>query len=187
MARSGGGLLWRVDDVDTVAESDTPDDFGQLAFALQAASGFRGRCNELEHHQSSSVLRQRAPAAQRSMSHRGEHALDRVRGAQMSSPGSEYRLPARRRWSRTRARASHKLPHPSTTVEDIADHQPGSVITLESPPVAAASPFDRKPSEPNRPDQATQDGDRSALERILQSGQLAVLAGFPWRPLRSGA
>src|SRR5918998_4343027 len=81
-AWSGGGLLWRAGDLDAVAEGGTPDDLGQLALALQPTAGLGRRHDELEHDRPGGVLRQRTLGAHRAVPQRGEHALDRVRGAQ---------------------------------------------------------------------------------------------------------
>src|SRR5271165_6940346 len=63
--RSGGVLLWRVDDLDAVSECDACNDFRQLVLALQPPPRLRRRHDELshdefEHNQAGGVLRQRA-------------------------------------------------------------------------------------------------------------------------------
>src|SRR5512132_2923874 len=54
-----------------------------MVFALQAPPCFRGRGDELEHHEPGGLGRQRSFCPHGSMTHRGEHALDRVRCAQV--------------------------------------------------------------------------------------------------------
>src|SRR3954454_13451496 len=81
--RSGGGLRWRLSDLDAVTEPDTPNDLRQQVLALQPAPGFGGRHDELEDHQPGGVLRQRALGPHRAVPDGGEHALDGVGGAQM--------------------------------------------------------------------------------------------------------
>src|SRR5512147_1610347 len=80
---SGDVVSRRFDDLDTVFEFHPSDDLGQLVFALQAPPCFRGRGDELEHHEPGGLGRQRSFCPHGSMTHRGEHALDRVRCAQM--------------------------------------------------------------------------------------------------------
>src|SRR4051794_32028462 len=55
---SGGGLCWRLLDLDAVAEPDTLDDLRQLVLAFQAAPCLGSRHDELEDHQPGSVLLQ---------------------------------------------------------------------------------------------------------------------------------
>ena len=69
------------DDLDAVLEFDALDDFRQLIFAFQSSPRFRGGIDEFEHHQLRSLLRQRSLGPHRSVAHRGEDALDRVRAA----------------------------------------------------------------------------------------------------------
>ena len=73
----------RFDDLDAVLEFDALDDLGQLVFALQAPPCFRGRGDELEHHEPGGLGRQRSFCPHGPMTHGGEHALDRVRCAQV--------------------------------------------------------------------------------------------------------
>src|SRR3954447_8740750 len=73
---SGGGLCWRLLDLDAVAEPDTLDDLRQLVLARQAAPGLGSRHDELEDHQAGGVLRQRAFAPDRSVPDGGKHAFD---------------------------------------------------------------------------------------------------------------
>jgi len=72
-----------LDDLDTILEFDASDDLRQLVFALQAAPGFGGGVDELEDHELGGPRRQRSFRPHGSMTHGGEHALDRVRGAQV--------------------------------------------------------------------------------------------------------
>ncbi len=65
----------------------TLDDLGQLVLALQPAPGLGRRHHQLEHHEPGGVLRQRTLGADGPMPDGGEHALDRVRRAQVV-PGS---------------------------------------------------------------------------------------------------
>jgi DNA invertase Pin-like site-specific DNA recombinase len=81
--RSGGGLCWRLLDLDAVAEADTLDDLRQLVLALQAAPCPGSRHDELEDHQPGSVLRQRTLGSDGAVPDGGEHTLDRVRCPQM--------------------------------------------------------------------------------------------------------
>ena len=71
------------DDLDTVLEFDALDDFRQLFFALQASPCFRGGVDEFKHHQLGGLRRQGPLRPHGSMTHRREHALDRVWRAQM--------------------------------------------------------------------------------------------------------
>ena len=73
----------RFDDLDAILEFDASDDLGQLVFALQAPPCFRGRGGELEHHEPGGLGRQRSSCPHGSMTRRGEHALGRVRCAQV--------------------------------------------------------------------------------------------------------
>ena len=73
----------RLDDLDAVLEFDASDDFRQLVFALQSAPCFGGRRDELEDHELGGSGRQRSFRPHGSVPHRGEHALDRVRGTQV--------------------------------------------------------------------------------------------------------
>ncbi len=72
-----------LDDLDAVLESDALDDFRQLVFALQAPPCSCCRHDELEHHQLGGFCRQRSLRAHGAMTHGRDHALDRVRSAQM--------------------------------------------------------------------------------------------------------
>src|SRR5919206_2796077 len=81
--RSGGGLCWRLLDLDAVAEPDTLDDLRQLVLALQATPCLGSGHDELEDHQAGSVLRQRAFAPDRPVPDGGKHALDGVGGSQV--------------------------------------------------------------------------------------------------------
>ena len=65
-------------DLDAVLEFYAFDDLRQLVFALQSPPGFRGRGDELEHHELGSLGRQGSLGPDSSMTHRREHALDRV-------------------------------------------------------------------------------------------------------------
>jgi len=73
----------RFDDLDAILEFDASDDLRQLVFALQAPPGFGGRGDELEDHELGGPGRQRSLRPHGSMTHSGEHALDRVRCAQV--------------------------------------------------------------------------------------------------------
>src|SRR3954447_8561842 len=75
---SGGGLCWRLLDLDAIAEPDTLDDLGQLVLALQAAPRHGRGHDEFEDHQPGGVLRQRAFAPDRPVPDGGKHALDGV-------------------------------------------------------------------------------------------------------------
>ena len=68
---------------DTVGEFDALDDAGQLICTVQLAPRLRGRPDQREDHQLRGLLRQGTLGAHRAMADRGEHALDRVRGAQV--------------------------------------------------------------------------------------------------------
>jgi hypothetical protein len=71
------------DDLDAVLEFDALDDFGQLIFALQSSPRFRSGVDQFEHHELGGLRRQGSFRAHRSMPHRREHALDRIRCPQM--------------------------------------------------------------------------------------------------------
>ncbi len=87
-------MIWARDDLGPVAEDDAGHDLRQLVFALQPAPGFRRRHHQLEHHQLGGRGRERPFGPHGSMPHRGEHALDRVRAAQVVRDCQEYRVRA---------------------------------------------------------------------------------------------
>ena len=66
------------DDLDAVLEFDALDDFGQLIFALQSSPRFRSGIDQFEHHELGGLGRQGSLCPHGSMTHRREHALDRV-------------------------------------------------------------------------------------------------------------
>ena len=65
---------------DFVFEFYTVDDFRQLVLTAQSPPVFDAAITQFEHHEARGVLRQRALHADGAMSHRREHALDRIRG-----------------------------------------------------------------------------------------------------------
>ena len=66
------------DDLDAVLEFDALDDFRQLIFTFQSSPRFRGGIDKFEHHQLGSLRRQGSFRSHGSMTHRREHALDRI-------------------------------------------------------------------------------------------------------------
>ena len=68
----------RFDDLDSVLEFDAGDDLWQLVFSLQSPPSFRGGIDEFEHHEFGGLRRQSSLGPHGSMTHGGEHALDRV-------------------------------------------------------------------------------------------------------------
>jgi len=79
VTRSIGGVVSRhFDDLDAVLEFDALDDLWQLVFAVQSPPCFRGGSEELEHHELGGLCRQGSLRPHGSMTHRREHALDRV-------------------------------------------------------------------------------------------------------------
>jgi hypothetical protein len=73
---SGGFCFWR--DFDSVLEFDTLDDFRQLVLTLQSSPSFRRGHHQLENHETSGVLRQRAFHADRAMPDRREYPFNRI-------------------------------------------------------------------------------------------------------------
>ncbi len=74
---SGGFGFGR--DFDSVLEFDTLDDFWQLVLALQSSPSFRRGHHQLENHEASGVLRQRAFHADCAMPDRREYAFNGIR------------------------------------------------------------------------------------------------------------
>ena len=66
------------DGLDTVAEGDAFDHFGQELVTLQAPPGPGGGHDEFEDHQLGRVLGKRALGSDRAVTDSGEHALDGV-------------------------------------------------------------------------------------------------------------
>ena len=66
------------DDLDAVLEFDALDDFRQLIFAFQSSPCFRSGVDKFEHHKLGRLRRQGSLRPHGSMTHRREHALDRV-------------------------------------------------------------------------------------------------------------
>ena len=66
--------------LDAVSELDALDDSGRFVVAVETAPGLAGGHDQLEDHRQHGPVREATLAANGSMSDRGEHALDEVRG-----------------------------------------------------------------------------------------------------------
>ena len=66
------------DNLDAILEFDALDDFRQLIFAIQSSPCFRGGVDKFEHHKLGRLRRQGSFRPHGSMTHRREHAFDRV-------------------------------------------------------------------------------------------------------------
>ena len=79
----GSGLSLRSDDLDSVGELYTEDDFRQLVVAVEATPAVLGGLGELEDHGERGLVRKTSLGAHRAVAHRCERAFDRVGRAQM--------------------------------------------------------------------------------------------------------
>ena len=68
----------RSDDLDSVVELYTEDDFRQLVVAAETMPTFLGRLCELEDHGQRCLVREAASRSDRSMPNGRERALDRI-------------------------------------------------------------------------------------------------------------
>ena len=73
----------RSDNLDSVGELYTEDNFRQLVVAIEATPAFLGALGELEDHGERSLVRETSLGAHRAVAHRRERAFDDVRRAQM--------------------------------------------------------------------------------------------------------
>ena len=73
----------RSDDLDSIGELYTEDDFRQLVVAIEATPASLSRLGELEDHGERSLVRETSLGAHGAVTHRGERAFDDVRRAQM--------------------------------------------------------------------------------------------------------
>jgi hypothetical protein len=76
-------LSWRSDDLDSVGELCTEDDFWQLVVAIEATPAFLGGLGELEDHRERGLIRKTSLRAHGAVTHGGERAFDNVARAQM--------------------------------------------------------------------------------------------------------
>src|SRR5215813_9695571 len=79
----GSGLSLRSDNLDSIAELYTEDDFRQLVVAIEATPTSFRSLGELEDHGERSLVRETSFGAHGAVAHRGEQAFDDVRGAEM--------------------------------------------------------------------------------------------------------
>ena len=80
---SGGGLSLRSNDLNSVGELYTEDDFRQLVIAVETAPAFLGGLGELEDHGERSLVRKASLGAHGAVTHGRERAFDDVGRAQM--------------------------------------------------------------------------------------------------------
>ena len=73
----------RSDNLDSVGELYTEDDFRQLVVAIEATPAFLGGLGELEDHGERGVVRETSLGAHRAVADCRERAFDDVGGAQM--------------------------------------------------------------------------------------------------------
>jgi len=79
----GSGLSLRSDNLDSIAELYTEDDFRQLVVAIEATPTSFGSLGELEDHGERGLVRETSFGAHGAVVHRGERTFDDVRGAEM--------------------------------------------------------------------------------------------------------
>ena len=77
------GLSLRSDNLDSVGELYTENEFRQLVVAIEATPAFLGGLGELEDHGERGVVRETSLGAHRAVAHRRERAFDDVGRAQM--------------------------------------------------------------------------------------------------------
>ena len=73
----------RSDDLDSVEELFTQDDFRQLVVTIEATPAFFGGLGELEDHRERGLIRKTSLRAHGAVTHGGERAFDNVGRAQM--------------------------------------------------------------------------------------------------------
>ena len=73
----------RSDDLDSVEELCTEDDFRQLVVTIEATPAFLDGLGELEDHGERGLIRKTSLRAHRAVTHGGERAFDNVGRAQM--------------------------------------------------------------------------------------------------------
>jgi len=73
----------RSDDLDSVGELYTKDDFRQLIVTIEATPAFLGGLGELEDHGERGLVRETSFASHGAVTDRCEGALDDIAGAQM--------------------------------------------------------------------------------------------------------
>ena len=79
----GSGLSLRSDDLDSVGESYTEDDFRQLVVTVETAPAFLGGLRELKDHRERGLVRETPLGAHSAVTHGRERAFDDVGRAQM--------------------------------------------------------------------------------------------------------
>src|SRR5262249_47375187 len=79
----GSGLSLRSDNLDSVGELYTEDDFRQLVVAIESTPVFLGSLGELEDHGERGLVRETSLGAHRAVADCRERAFDDVRRAQM--------------------------------------------------------------------------------------------------------
>ena len=73
----------RSDNLDSIAELYTEDDFRQLVVAIEATPTSFGSLGEFEDHGERGLVRETSFGAHGAVVHRGERTFDDVRGAEM--------------------------------------------------------------------------------------------------------
>ena len=71
------------DDLDSVGELYTENDFRQLVMTIETAPAFLGSLGELEDHRERGLVRKTSLGAHGAVTHGGERAFDDVGRAQM--------------------------------------------------------------------------------------------------------
>src|SRR6202035_375554 len=79
----GSGLSLRSDDLDSVGELYTENEFRQLVVAIEATPAFLGDLGELEDHGERGLVGKTSLGAHGAVAHRRERAFDDVGRAQM--------------------------------------------------------------------------------------------------------
>src|SRR5262249_40674934 len=79
----GSGLSLRSDDLDSVGELYTEDDFRQLVVTIEATPAFLGGLGELEDHGERGLVLKTSLRAHGAVTHGGERGFDDVGRAQM--------------------------------------------------------------------------------------------------------
>ena len=74
----------RSDDLDSVGEPYTEDDFRQLVVTIETTPAFLGSLGELEDHGERGLVRETSLRAHGAVTHGGERAFDDVGRAQVS-------------------------------------------------------------------------------------------------------
>ena len=85
----------RSDDLDSVGELYTENEFRQLVVAIEATPAFLGGLGELEDHGERSLVRKASLGAHRAVAYRRERAMSEVIGVRLARSGAGARTEAK--------------------------------------------------------------------------------------------